>query len=403
MRLLVLLLCLLLTNTLFAQDEWIAPEGKILNYRTLTWSDFQGREDKDHAEELAERNLEARAYVCPSIYFKADNGETQENGRVKFSFHVKCAFQSSAFVRESTKEMHSDYVLIHEQDHYDIALTYANKLQAELSSRDYSADKYSDEINKIYDDLLTKYHKTQETYDAEVNPNGTDDVPKQHLWDMRINKCLENNTDEFYSSPETNVQSVKAIWQFVKRIPGEPNLQFVVRARPLYCGFSDELKARIFETSEWTRTPAVVAFYTQKYFTDDGAAQPKEKVRTLGYLFVPTAKDGYKRILIDTFDRDGIQEKITGVFLANADSDNVKELVVMSTITQKDKQTSGTYYINRVYDDISKAVPARMKRLDEVSAKIDGGLEGVNAGKPAKAKYKNEKEIAEALKKLGFQ
>ncbi len=403
MRLLLLLLCFLFTTVTYAQEDWIAPEGKILNYRTLTWNDFQNKEDKDHAEKLAERNLEARAYVCPSIYFKADSGETQDNGRVKFTFHVKCAFQSRAFVRESTKEMHSDYVLIHEQDHYDIALTYANKLQAELSSRDYSGDKYSEEIDKIYDDLMNKYHKTQETYDAEVNPNGTDDVAKQHLWDMRINKCLENNTDEYYASPETNVQSVKAIWQIVKRIPGEPNLQFVVRARPLYCGFQDEMKTKIFETSEWTKTPALTAFYTQKYFTEEEGAQPKECVRTMGYLFVPTAKDTYKRILIDTFSCDGIQEKIAGVFWVNADSDNVKELVVMTTVTKKDKQATGTLYVNRIYDDVAKVVPAKMKKLDEVATKIEGGFEGVTAGKPTKAKYRSEKEIAETLRKLGYQ
>lgn len=401
MRLLLLSLCIIFAQSMYAQDNFIAPEGKILNYRTLTWNDFQNKEEKEVADANAQKNLMALAYVCPAIYFIADNGETQDNGRVKFTFHIKCAFQSRSFVRESTKQMHSNYVLIHEQDHYDIALCYANKLQADLSSRDYSADKYSDEIDKISDDLLKKYHKTQETYDAEVNPDGKDDVEKQHLWDMRINKCLENNTDEYYASPETNVQSVKTIWQSVKRIPGEPTLQFVVRARPLYCEFPQEMTAKIFETTEWTRVPAIVAFYTQKYFTDEGEGQPKEGYRTLGYMFVPTAKDVYKRILIDTFGTDA-QAKITGVFLANADTDNVKELVVMSTITKKDKQATGVQYVNKIYEDVTRIVPGKMKLLDDVSGKIDGGFEGTTAGKATKAKFKTEKEIIEGLKKMGY-
>jgi hypothetical protein len=132
----MLAVCVMTAPWLYGQTAigWIAPEGKILNYRTLTWNDLQGKEDKDFADKLAENNYVAKAYVCPAIYFKADSGEIQDNGRVKFVFHVKCAFQSRAFVRESTKEERTNYILIHEQDHYDIALTYANKLQAELSS-----------------------------------------------------------------------------------------------------------------------------------------------------------------------------------------------------------------------------------------------------------------------------
>src|ERR1700744_6697399 len=123
MRLLILGVCLLATMHIYAQNNyigWIAPEGKILNYRTLTWADFLGKEDKEFADKMGQKNLQARAYVSPAIYVIPDSGQLQENGRVKFIFHVKCAFQSRAFVRESTRQEHSNYVLIHEQDHYDI-------------------------------------------------------------------------------------------------------------------------------------------------------------------------------------------------------------------------------------------------------------------------------------------
>jgi len=172
----------LLSAQLYAQDSWIAPEGFILNYRTLTWADFQGKENKAHADKLAQQNLQAQAYVCPAIYFSADSGVQQANGRVKFKFTVKCAFQSRAFVRESTKKEHSNYVLIHEQDHYDIALTYANMMQAALSGRDYSADKYDEEMDKVGNDLLKKYNATQRAYDQEVNPEGRNELEKQYLW-----------------------------------------------------------------------------------------------------------------------------------------------------------------------------------------------------------------------------
>ena len=404
MRFLLLTASVFFSANLFAQSagDWIAPEGKILNYRTLNWNDFQGKEDKELADRLAEENLQARAYVSPAIYFYADSGQRQDNGRVKFKFRIKCAFQSRAFARESTKQEHSNYVLIHEQDHYDIALTYANRLQADLSSRDYSSDKYSEEIDKIADDLHKRYYKIQETYDGEVNPDGRDDREKQFLWDMRIKKCLENNTEEYYSSPESAVQTVKANGTTVKRIPGELPLQFVVRARPLYTEFPQEMTTKVVETKEWTAESSVIAFYTQKYYVQEDGAQAHDNFRTLAFMFIPSGKDTYKRVFIDTFINEGKPVSIAATFFANADSDKVKELVIVATCTQHDKDVSGTLYMNRVYDNIGRLVPNRLRRLDDMTAKIEGGFEGTKAGKPMKAKYKNEKEITDALKKLGY-
>lgn len=403
MRLPLLAACMLAAPFLYAQHEdWIAPEGKILNYRTLTWNDFQNKEEKDIAEKNAARNLQAQAYVCPAIYFTADSGATQSNGRVKFKFKVKCAFQSRAFVRESTKEQHSNYVLTHEQDHYDIALTYSNKLQNLLSSRDYDANKYSEEIDKIYNDLIAAYHKTQETYDGEVNPEGREDVPKQQLWDMRIKKGLDNNTDEYYTSPEAAVQTVKMLGQTVKRIPGEAALQFVVRARPLYTEFTQELTPKIVETKEWTPEPSIIAFYSQKYYQAQDGSQTKDLFRTLAYIFIPNGKDTYKRVFIDTFCNDGLPLKINATFFANADSDQVKELIITASSAQKDKQASGTLYVNKVYDNVGRLLPGKLKKLDDINVKIEGGFDGEKEGKASKAKLRNEKDIAEALKKLGY-
>jgi hypothetical protein len=404
MRLLLSLVGLMACGVAFAQNDigWIAPEGRILNYRTLNWNDFQNKEDKAHADNLAERNLMAKAYICPAIYFYADSGMRQENGRVKFKFRVKCAFQTRSFVRESTKQEHSNYVLIHEQDHYDIALTYANILQATLSSRDYSGDKYSEEIDKVGEDLLAKYYATQERYDHDVNPDGTEDKPQQYLWDMRIKKGMEQITDQYYGSAESEVQSVKAWGQTVKRIEGEPALQFAVRVRPLYTEFPEEMMSKVRENREWTQEPAVLAFYVQKYYVQEDGAVPKDNFRTVAYMYLPNGKNTYKRLLVDTFTNEGRPVKINAAFYANADSDQVKELVIMASSVQNDKQGSGTLYLNRVYDNTGRLLPGRLKRMDELNAKLEGGFEGQKGGVLIKAKYKSEKEIIEALKKMGY-
>lgn len=405
MRSIPLLTLLLYCTIARAQTNeigWIAPEGKIINYRTLSWNDFQQHEDKEHADKLKEKNLYAEAYVCPAIYFKADSGETQDNGRVKFKFHVKCAFQSSAFVRESTKQKHSNYVLVHEQDHYDIALNYANKLQDDLSSRDYSATNYNEEINKIYEDLYKNYRAMQEKYDGEVNPDGREEVEKQQLWDMRIKKCLENNTIEYYASPESAVHNVKSWGQTVKRRTGEDKRRFITRARPIYTEVTDELAGQSVATSEWTPEQSIVAFYLQKYYLEQEGKPVKDCSRLLAYIFIPNGTGTYKRSFIDTFCFNDIAPKINTVFFANVDSDQVKELVILTTADQKDKQASGKHYFTRCYDNIpGRALPGRLKKVNNLPY-IENGFEGTMDGKPQKAKFKNEKEITDELKKAGY-
>jgi len=383
----------------FAQTGWIAPEGFTVNYRTLTWDDFKGKEDKDVADQLAAKNLQAEAYVSPAIYFTADSGY-RVNDRVKFRFHIKCAFQSLAFVRRPTQEEHSTYVLNHEQDHYDISLIFANKLQNILAGKDFSEDKDKrhQEMDQTYTDLIAKYDQTQTTYDGEVNPNGTDDKPKQALWDKRIRKCMENNTDQFLSATEESLQGELYPGTIVKRIPGEPALQFVVRARPIYTEFTTEAKAKIVETTEWSESPAVIAFYTQKYYTEENATVPN--LRTLAYIFMPTANEYYKRILVDTFCNDDKPVKINKVFFANADSDATKELVIMASSAQ----SGGAIYYNRIYDNVVKPMPAKLRRIPDAKTKITGGFDGMTRdGKTGHVEYKTKDDILEALKSAGFR
>jgi hypothetical protein len=160
--------------------------------------------------------------------------------------------------------------------------------------------------------------------------------------------------------------------------------------------------SKVLEIKDWTPEPSLVAFYTQKYYINEDGALPKDNFRTLAFMFIPNGKDTYKRVLIDTFVNGGLPVKINGAFLANADTDNVKELVIMAASAQKDKEATGTLYMNRVYDNIGRLLPGKLKRLDDMTGKIDGGFDGVKDGKAAKAKYRSEKEITEALKKMGY-
>src|SRR5262249_53675890 len=145
-----------------------------------------------------------------------------------------------------------------------------------------------------------KYDQAQLDYD-----NGCDHSlikEMQDLWDMRIKKCLENNTDEYMYSPESAVKNVWYLGQTVKRMPGEPARQFATRCRPLYSQYTEELAGKTIETKEWTPEKATIAFYSQQYDKPMGDdAPPKECTRILACAFMPQSDNTYKRVLIDTF------------------------------------------------------------------------------------------------------
>lgn len=405
-NLLYCLTAVLLASNVHAQKDDFSnmlPEGKIINQRTLTWNDFQNKEAKDHAEKMASQGYQSQAYVIPAIYFKWNVGERLDNGRVKFSAVAKCAFQSHAYVKNEVKNAHSIYVYTHEHDHYDIALVYAQKMEEAVVTKDYSEANYNAEINKILEDYYTQYDATQRKYDGEVNPSGRMDTPVQALWDMRIKKCLENNTLDYMNSPESVVASVKGLGQSVKRIPNEPMRRFATRCRPLYSEFTDETAAMSIETDVWGLEKVVVAFYKQRYFIEEEGKPTKDASRLMGYLFVPNGSDTYKRILIDTFCVDDMAAKVNTVFFANADSDNVKEVVVQTTANRKDKQVVGVQYNTRVYDNVTmRALPGRLRRMNEVSAKLENGVDGTVDGKAQKVRLKNQKDLTDELIKLGF-
>jgi hypothetical protein len=108
-------------------------------------------------------------------------------------------------------------------------------------------------------------------------------------------------------------------------------------------------------------------------------------------------------VSIDSFSSDGKPAKITAVFYANADSDAAKELFILTNEPVKNNIASGTLYTTHVYDNVpQRGFPARLQKLDDIAGKTDGGVEGTQNGKPSHPKCRNEKEVREALKKLGF-
>lgn len=386
-----------------AQKEdigWIAPEGKIINTRTLTWTDFQTKADRKQKLKAELDNRYLASYICPAVYFTTTDGQQQENGRVTFKFTTKCAFQSHAFLINDPRHTKTYSSIHHEQGHYDIALLIAKKLHTELSTRDYDGKRYNEEIDEINDRLHKEHVALQHKYDEDVDALKPDNEAAQRLWDMRFRKASENNDLTLLSANLTVANTVKSSGTLVKRLAGETPVQFLVRCRPLYSFFNEENAQWVKETTEWGgNEPTIIAYFTHSYF-ESQAAEAEPKSILLAYMYVPTAKDTYKRIFLDTLASDGSPVKITGTYFANTDADPEKELIIMAAGQMKGKEASGTLYMNRVFDNVTRPVQNRAKKLTDVTSAIDGELEGTRTGKASKAKYKTFKDVEPVLAKM---
>jgi hypothetical protein len=119
----------------------------------------------------------------------------------------------------------------------------------------------------------------------------------------------------------------------------------------------------------------------------------------LGYLIT----HDNKHILIDTFEVEGGQAHIAAIFLANADKDKERELMILIKWDIRHYQIEGTLFETRVYDNIDKQnIPQKLTYLTSISKKLSGGFDGWKDGKETISKYKTASSIKQRLKQLGY-
>ena len=162
------------------------------------------------------------------------------------------------------------------------------------------------------------------------------------------------------------------------------------------------LTGKVLETNLWDgKTQLVFAFYWLERTERNGAKSHQEPY-VEGYVFVPTAAGGYRRVLIDRYGQEGADAEIARVFFANADADAAKELVVMCAWPQQHYDISGTLYQVYFYDAPAAAV-TRLARLPALEKQFPLEFDGTGEdGKPAQARYKTAAAIRQKLKALRY-
>jgi hypothetical protein len=138
--------------------------------RLLTWDDFQGP---------PKRNTDAVASTSTSlgISYQIVNGE--------LTYQITCNFSKP----KSWGSLKTDYILAHEQAHFDITEIYARKLHEALSAYKLNRATYQQDIGEIYNAIVEGKESMQHAYDGESDHSRK--RQPQMDWLTKIDQLLE--------------------------------------------------------------------------------------------------------------------------------------------------------------------------------------------------------------------
>lgn len=160
------------TSTVINYKEENAEYIPWVTRRNLNWEDFQS---------APKRNTEAVASTSTSL------GLSYQVSRGQLTYEVTCNFSKL----KSWGLVKTDYILAHEQGHFDITELFARKLHESLSKYQFNKRTYKDDINRIYNTVVKAKEEMQNAYDSE-----TDHSRKrryQREWAEAIEKMLEQS------------------------------------------------------------------------------------------------------------------------------------------------------------------------------------------------------------------
>lgn len=139
--------------------------------RKLTWSDYKASPDADN-------DAAASTTTYLSIEYKISTNS--------FGYKIKSWFSKT----RSWGRHKDDYILSHEQGHFDISEIFARKLHKLMSEYRFDKKTYQQDLKKIYQDVTDEKEKMQDEYDKETNHSINKE--KQAEWLKKIKKLLED-------------------------------------------------------------------------------------------------------------------------------------------------------------------------------------------------------------------
>jgi hypothetical protein len=152
-------------STAFVGKDMIPWESN----KRLEWDDF-----------LCEPKLGTDAVASTStslgISYQLTDGELK--------YHITCYFNKE----KSWGLMKTDYILAHEQGHFDITEIFARRLNEALQNYRFNKRTFKKDIGQIYQTIVNQKEEYQKTYDAETDHSRNRKV--QYDWLERIEDLL---------------------------------------------------------------------------------------------------------------------------------------------------------------------------------------------------------------------
>ncbi len=149
-----------------------------INYKPgqlLTWDDF-----KANPVEASEAAAITSAGFGLKLMFK------RNENKAELVISVNCSFsKKDSWVKKKYK---TDYILNHEQKHFDIAYLHTILFIQKLQQANYTTTNYAAVIEKIYKEAAADLSKFQNEYDSQTSHSRL--TEKQQEWDAKIAKQL---------------------------------------------------------------------------------------------------------------------------------------------------------------------------------------------------------------------
>jgi predicted secreted Zn-dependent protease len=142
--------------------------------RKLTWEDFK-------AEPVKMGSTAAMTTTHLGFGYSVMNGQV--------TYKIDCRFEK----KKSWGLVKNDWILKHEQGHFDIAELFARKLNQQTSEYKFDKNTFKSDLDAIYKSVVDEKEKYQQQYDDETNYSRNKN--KQEEWLKKIEKELKETKD----------------------------------------------------------------------------------------------------------------------------------------------------------------------------------------------------------------
>lgn len=141
-----------------------------INEKRLSWEDFLC-EPKRGSDAVASTSTSL------GIAYQLNSG--------KLSYHITCYFNKE----KSWGLLKTDYILAHEQGHFDITEIFARKLYEALQNYEFNKRTFKKDIGAIYQSIVKQKEDFQKAYDGETDHSRKTSL--QYDWLEKIEGLLQ--------------------------------------------------------------------------------------------------------------------------------------------------------------------------------------------------------------------